>query len=524
MLKMALIAYVNSMKAIWSAIAHPLSIISKKATILKDYRIYGNSVQDGEPTPENPIEVQSVGELTKNLYDAQTYPMTKGCYVYTVTGNIIEGWEQYASTVDYMPCAELRGKTITLNHTGGNTPGISFYSDKKEQILGVPNSNKTSVTATVPDEAFYYRFSVKVEYADEAMVVEGDTPAEFEPYHKYKVPVTVRGKNLFKYLTGQWANITLVEALASGDIVAGNSASDHVNSYASGWYRPGNTNIGGICPILHTGDIVTVSADITLIELRRDTEYKPSIYVFSQEANNGHTSNGTTPINVGETVRISRTYTIAEKYDGDAFYPIIPVNGNVVKIENIQIAYGTDSQYEPYIEPQVHNIYLDEPLRKVGDYADVVDFEKGVVVRNVKNKIFTGDNDGLGTAGFSSASNLYRYAVSMSDMPNLYNEAILASNYFPAGTYRDLDNTPTPSVGIFSTSRIAFSSPIATLSEFQNWIKDLYASNPLYVYYPLTNSVEEPISLPMLPQFKGTTVYEVQQDIPPSGIEACYYE
>jgi hypothetical protein len=226
---------------------------------------------------------------------------------------------------------------------------------------------------------------------------------------------------------------------------------------------------------------------------------------------------------VGETVRISRTYTIAEKYDGDAFYPIIPVNGNVVKIENIQIAYGTDSQYEPYIEPQVHNIYLDEPLRKVGDYADVVDFEKGVVVRNVKNKIFTGDEN-FGAVGQSSTSKLYRYAIGMTDMPNLYSDYILVSNYFLTGNNRVLDNSSVPSVGIFFTSRIAFSTAIATKAEFQNWIKNLYASNPLYVYYPLTNSVEEPISLPMLPQFKGTTVYEVQQDIPPSGIEVCYYE
>lgn len=30
---------------------------------LKDYRIYGNSVQDGTPTPENPVEIESVGDL-----------------------------------------------------------------------------------------------------------------------------------------------------------------------------------------------------------------------------------------------------------------------------------------------------------------------------------------------------------------------------------------------------------------------------------------------------------------------------
>lgn len=63
MLKRALIAYVsNSVKAIWSVVAHPLTIVGSKNGNVKDYKIYGNSVQNGEPTPDNPVEVQSVGE------------------------------------------------------------------------------------------------------------------------------------------------------------------------------------------------------------------------------------------------------------------------------------------------------------------------------------------------------------------------------------------------------------------------------------------------------------------------------
>ena len=36
------------------------------------------------------------------------------------------------------------------------------------------------------------------------------------------------------------------------------------------------------------------------------------------------------------------------------------------------------------------NIYLDAPLRKIGNYEDYIDFEKGVVVRNVEKKVFDG--------------------------------------------------------------------------------------------------------------------------------------
>ena len=36
---------------------------------LRDYKIYGNSIQDGTPSPEAPVEIGSCGERTKNLFD-----------------------------------------------------------------------------------------------------------------------------------------------------------------------------------------------------------------------------------------------------------------------------------------------------------------------------------------------------------------------------------------------------------------------------------------------------------------------
>ena len=53
-------------------------------------------------------------------------------------------------------------------------------------------------------------------------------------------------------------------------------------------------------------------------------------------------------------------------------------------LSNIQIEVGdTATAYEPYFEPMTTSIYLDEPLRKVGTYADYIDFENKKVVRNI---------------------------------------------------------------------------------------------------------------------------------------------
>ena len=43
----------------------------------------------------------------------------------------------------------------------------------------------------------------------------------------------------------------------------------------------------------------------------------------------------------------------------------------------------TATEYEPYRVPVTANIYLDEPLRKIGDYADYIDFKGQRVVRKV---------------------------------------------------------------------------------------------------------------------------------------------
>ena len=53
-----------------SAEGVPLTLNNcKKYKKMRDLKVYGNCFQDGTPTPENPIEVQCVGEKSRNLFD-----------------------------------------------------------------------------------------------------------------------------------------------------------------------------------------------------------------------------------------------------------------------------------------------------------------------------------------------------------------------------------------------------------------------------------------------------------------------
>lgn len=167
----------------------PLSLKSKGSNLI-NYKMYGNSLQDGIPTPSNPIEIVSVGTQTKNLYNHKEFPLTKGTYIVYKTGFAIEvtSTSNYSATLDFVPIEP--NTTYTLNYTsGGNNPGIAFYreANEKSYISGV----KSGVGFTTPDEARFMRFSVN-KAVDETTVQleEGGEITSFEPYG-YEIPVKV---------------------------------------------------------------------------------------------------------------------------------------------------------------------------------------------------------------------------------------------------------------------------------------------------------------------------------------------
>ena len=59
--------YQNTAVKLANAEGVPCVLEYSKGKNMRNYEVYGNSVQDGTPSPESPVEIQSVGDLTKNL-------------------------------------------------------------------------------------------------------------------------------------------------------------------------------------------------------------------------------------------------------------------------------------------------------------------------------------------------------------------------------------------------------------------------------------------------------------------------
>ena len=157
-------------------------MIKADGNALLDYRIYGNTIQNGIPTPENPIIPSGCGEKTENLFDVSaysvgttntfitkkitlepntTYTMSSNCPLYNngaliVIGNVGESFTT---------------ATTAKNGVYQNHPKTRTTDANGELLIGL-RTNGSDYTPTDYD----------------TMLNAGSTPLPYKPYG-YKLPI-----------------------------------------------------------------------------------------------------------------------------------------------------------------------------------------------------------------------------------------------------------------------------------------------------------------------------------------------
>ena len=375
-------------------------IDNNKTTEIENYRIYGNSIQNGTPTPEKPVEVESVGDLV-TLDNCSSYgedacnnigkyviPIkVTGKNLFNVNGSLI----QYSP--DYYPTTVVDNKIYVKNFNG--LPPSSLFDYIKVNALDI----------------------MSISYKK----IQGNARLIFKMYDSFK--------NLINDSSIEIPDLTY-------------------NQYYQGYYKD------------DTKVTFTVPENVSYIR-----------------------------------ILISAAYS-----DGGNIYSEFQVE-NSSKI----------TSYEPYKE-MITNIYLDSPLRKVGDYADYIDFKTGKVVRNIdKNNI----ND-LNIKNYYESSTYYPYGffVAYAKLLKKKGPELLSNMYI---------NTAK-----FSVDKVTFGNH----SDYNFYIVDSSytdveslknALNNIEVYYVLQNSIEQTLDLPELLINKDTSVISVNTSILPSNIELEYY-
>lgn len=203
------------------------------------------------------------------------------------------------------------------------------------------------------------------------------TDTESEYYHKYKIPITVAGKNLLPYpyifTTKTIKGVTFTDN-GDGSITVNGTATANATFYLVGKQDNYTLDKCG----LKIGDRYTISKILISGDSIANVYFTANYYNTSDSMKQGAlaSSNNTA------------TSTIKSDFKSWGIYLLVAkgktVNNTTIKFQLEKGSSATD--YEPYIKPITQNIYLDEPLRKVGDYADYIDFKNQKVVRKVKEE------------------------------------------------------------------------------------------------------------------------------------------
>ena len=165
----------------WNEIQGSLPLQFKSyADYLKNYRIYGNSVQNGTPTPDNPIMPESTGERTGNLFDKSQAVLGKEIdgltyrdnLSYLITGFIpVEGGKTYYKSIS-------EGSVLLYRNAD--------YEETVDRKLYVSGPGYF----TIPSGYNYIVLNSVITNIDKIMINAGSSPLPYEPYG-YKIPVTV---------------------------------------------------------------------------------------------------------------------------------------------------------------------------------------------------------------------------------------------------------------------------------------------------------------------------------------------
>lgn len=468
------------------------------------YNIGGNSIQNGTPSPSSASEIESVGVQSTNLipftYTSKTINgvtvtvNNDGSLTYNGTSTASSSYEIFSGE---MPLIEgqkyyFSDCSVQLNGVSGNymSNGYTAKSGDYISLIWIWNASGTTFNNVVK----------KPMLSNSAI-----TSSSYER-SGYKIPIKVSGKNLFNaplWETSVTGNGITVEYLESEDCFLLNGTATSTNSVAGKYIN--------IPSVPGTSYVLSAKYVSGSIDRTNGSGGKYAVAYFGN-ADTINTTNNWHSIHlqnqdVTGSVKVNNKNYITRFW----FYVSQGVTFDNYKVK-IQLEEGsTATDYVPYVEPKTYNIYLDEPLRKVGNYADSIDYANKRIIRNVKEISLSQQ-----TAGKYTYNNL-NGAIFTNVLDSNKNRATGMSNvedrlgaYFSStGHYMWLgvSNNAIYWVGILDYLGIS------DISEFNNWLKE----NEVKVDYILETPIEETIDLPEITVSSLYTNYKILTDVEPSN-------
>lgn len=408
------------------------------------------------PTPTSPIEIKSVGDKTKNLFDYTKIAnntkagitLTKINGGFTLSGTAT-GYSTFEAYLDN-PISKA-GEPIYLSYlsSGSTTGDYGFRVRNKDSGEFLAVSNNRSYTPTF-DVDYIQVYTTNTGTFDitvtDIQIVKGSTATSYVPYG-YQIPVAVGSNCGFVDLgTLTWSN-----RLGNGLWVT-------VGTFAPKYPAKafGITNI-----------------------------YSPNYDVTNKDVSS---------MPEGTITGASSNQLI---YIKDSSYTDVTSFQQALSGKYLYYQRTTDTEFTP---PTTKTIYLSNPLRKVGTYADYIDYENQQVVRNVGVKVLDGTESWTKQ---EYATDNIGFRLRITDRVQLKDE-VICSHY----QYSNLTSTNAPnnSIVTFTSTNVDIKdNGFATADDFKAFLADQYANGtPVIIEYQLATPVTEPLTVPALTLAEGS--------------------
>ena len=290
---------------------------------------------------------------------------------------------------------------------------------------------------------------------------------------KYLVPVTVSGKNLVPTILPQSSGGINIQQIGDG-IYSMSGTSQKQNNFVF------TLNLS-----LPMGDYKIVNMGTVRIAL--DFKNISGATVF-RSPNPGEAMSFSYPDNAQRGINIYVPILSNDTVDGTVKYMIIRASGEY-------------NSYEPYHEPQTVSIELDEPLRKIGDEEDYIDFRNQKQYTKIKQIVLNGkENWSSDTTGVYCCRGL---GITMNYRSESYSKADSYQNMY------DTDNT----IFVNTSSVLIHDSLYENLQEFKAYL----LNHPITIYYS-DAATEKSVLLPAIPTIDGTNILSVATETQPSKV------
>lgn len=486
-----------------SAEGYPCVFDKSKGKALKDYKVYGKSIQNGTPTPETPVEIESVGDLTtKNLLNVKEYFSdfldANGNLVYNQS-NFNTIYNKFLLTSKFKENTRYTlSCTVEISNADNNGIAFAFYGSGNiilSQFRCVTTGSKTfnvkltnNANTTIKYVRIAYTTSSRIcdVKISNLQIEEGATATEYEPYGKYKIPVAIVGKNVL--------NINEKRTILTGKLPTDNySVEDGIMSFQTQFYAIANNKFG---IKFNVKPNTSYSVRYTLITGRA------YITIYNMD---------------GQAITTSNSMSGFRFNNGNNTELVFQMRSNswdeLVQMSDIMIRETdtTTSDYVSYYDGlTITNIFLDAPLRKHDTYADYIDFKRQKVVRRVG--YFKRSADTLK----SLTNSVIAYATSKPNAMSWYSRSTIgpsSAKYGYTGAFHWYVNPDSGNMFLFSPAEDM------TLGEY---FTNLNIQTDVEFIWATSKTTEEAITLPPILTQTDYNIITTTTTVTPSNIEVKY--